>query len=168
MERNTISNRGIEMTIQEAYEAQTKLYLLEPSDITSTGKLTGVSLRAYEIVLDEQKSKYSSYMDYTPKPTGKLFTFKNGKIVETKTCAKLNNKHINHTIVTTLGEYTPSWSASCFTDPVTAIAAKQMLQKDLINGYRRAAEKTLARLDALDKAIPSINNIVEENPELFL
>lgn len=43
-----------------------------------------------------------------------------------------------------------------------------MLQKDLINGYRRAAEKTLARLDALDKAIPSISNIVEENPELFL
>ena len=160
-------------------EEQEKYYLSEPASVSDkTGKVRGISLRAYEVTIEEKLMKYfdgTTRTDQTIVPTGKVFWLEKGEIIEKKTKAQLTNKYIGSSywrqevsVESSIDKHA-GWGSKLYTSPDLAIAAKLLKIKKDRDRIREQAEAILNKLDTeTSEYVDKLDKFYEEQPELFI
>jgi hypothetical protein len=149
-------------------------YLVEPSHVRQSGKLSGTSLRAYEVTATAiQRSGYNghTYQDVSVEPTGYLYQYQDGELVKKKTKARLADKYIpsrNLQIASTLGEQ-QNWGCSLFSTPEVAILSKtHNTVKSKAALEKQIAEMTANLETSTKTSIEAHNKLAELYPELLI
>jgi len=144
-------------------------YLVEHTYLTNTGKVNGKSLRAYEV---EYKINSNGW-GVDKKPTGVMYSVKNGKIVKSKTSAKLKEKSVyayNNGIVVydSLSRLPNTWGCVLFSTPELGIIAKYQSIQNNINKAIKEQKETLSALDSSLADLKSQSNFLYEYPHLTI
>lgn len=151
-------------------------YLAEPSHVSeNTGNITGKTVRCYEVKATrlDKTNKYGYTAETVEiKPTGKMFTLKDGKIIEKKTKAKLSQKSLSWTkdlTVRTSIKNHSSWSSCLYKTPNIAIAAKIYNIIDCKKQIVHKANEMVNNVSAGTKPYESLNTIFQKtNPEWYI
>ncbi|MHB8098120.1 MAG: hypothetical protein ACYDD5_00845 [Sulfuricurvum sp.] len=141
-------------------------YLIESTEVSSiSGKIRGTSLRAYEV---DYSSSPNRPWRLSTKPTGKLFTIKNGKIVITKTKATLENKYVRISEAFNSIDTNFIYGCTLYTTPELALAAKYQAIHNNVSSARKQAQLVLDTIDKDLAAIPDASFLRAEYPEYFI
>ena len=149
-------------------------YLVEPVYVSTTGKVTGKTIRTYEVEISEKPSGYGP-KETTITPTGKAYTLQDGIVTSYDTKASLKSKYVSswngsnkikHSLKSL--KSISSWSSSLYATPELAIAAKvSELSKQIANRHEEFT-KIIEQLIAEQEKVPSIQSIIDTYPELFI
>lgn len=139
-------------------------YLVEPTYVTTTGKLRGKSLRVYEVNLTKDQFHRGVVTS-----TGYMYIVKNGKITKQKTTAKLANKYLGYNAeVQTTYNRNSSWKCLVFSTPEIALYAKNHAISVGYNKIQQQINDAITHLAATSKSISDLSFIVSDHPELFI
>jgi len=143
-------------------------YLVEPTNVTTTGTIQGKSLRCYEV-------DYTFDGDYRIdiKPTGKLFTVKNNSIICKPTKATLAGKYLHmygrkKVVENQIDINLTYWGSTLLATPELAIAAKYKAISDRAQGIINEAEKSIRSINNTLAKQPDASFLLDDYPELFL
>ena len=148
-------------------------YLIESTHITSTFQLKGKSVRAYEVNAEykiESNSRYG-YPQWCLKPTGYVYSIKDGKIVKSRTKATLVDKYVSgHYSQEILTSIRPdqAWSASLYASPELALGAKYLFMQRNASKAQQTLDNYQQSLTQAINQIPDVSFIMQEHPELFI
>lgn len=146
-----------------------KCYLAEASSINNSFNLRGSSIRCYEVTLQQQTNKWGG-TSTVPIPTGIMYQYKNGKIIQSKTKASLASKYLGYYAASpssTIDKHS-SYSCTTYTTPELAILA----QLYSIHRDRKALLKHLqegqAKLDSYQHYSDAFTELAADYPELLI
>jgi hypothetical protein len=148
-------------------------YLIESTYIDAKFQLKGKTLRAYEVNAEYKQAPngHNTYMRWYLKPTGYIYSVKDGKIVKSRTKATLNNKYVSgyysKEILTSIKPDQP-WASALYSTPELALGAKHIyMQQNLIKAQATLTEYQTA-LNTTSSQTPDASFILQEYPELFI
>lgn len=146
--------------------SNTPCYLLEPTELTTTGNLKGTSLRTYEVVIiNDGKGRWNSTR---PKPTGVMYTLKNdGTIKKTTTNATLSSKYLPDYNVQTHVNHR-SYGCAVYASPELALMAKANAIDSLIKQRQAQLQAWLNDLALLESKFDHLPAFIDSYPELFI
>lgn len=146
-----------------------KCYLAEASSINNSFNLRGSSIRCYEVTLQQQTNKWGG-TSTVPIPTGIMYQYKNGKIIQSKTKASLASKYLGYYAASpssTIDKHS-SYSCTTYITPELAILA----QLYSIHRDRKALLKHLqegqAKLDSYQHYSDAFIELAADYPELLI
>lgn len=146
-----------------------KCYLAEASSINNNFNLRGSSIRCYEVTLKQQTNQWGG-TSTVPIPTGVMYQYKDGEIVQSKTGASLANKYLGYRVTapaSTIDKYS-SYSCTTYTTPELAILAQlYSIHKDR-NALLKHLEEGRAKLDSYQHYSDSFTKLAENYPELLI
>jgi len=142
-------------------------YLIEPTNVTNTGNISGKSLRTYEVEIINGTGKWG---EPKIKSTGKVYTIKDGEFICKKTKATLNDKWIGYKpdIEYTIDSSIRSYGSTLFSSPEIALAAKASTIENMINNKLEEFTQNINSLEAAKEKLPDTSFIKENHPELFV
>jgi hypothetical protein len=142
-------------------------YLVEATDVTSTGRLQGKSLRCYEVRYDTSVTPTINLH-----PTGKMYIIQDGEIKCKPTKATLANKFLscsNSTVIhSTIDGGIQHWSCSLFVSPDIALIAKYRAIQSRVAEVKADVQKQLNAVIKTESEIPDISKLESEHPEYFI
>lgn len=146
-----------------------KCYLAEASSINNNFNLRGSSIRCYEVTLQQQTNQRGG-TSTVPIPTGIMYQYKDGEIVQSKTKASLANKYLGYRVTapaSTIDKYS-SYSCTTYTTPELAILAQlYSIHKDR-KVLLKHLEEGRAKLDSYQHYSDSFTKLAENYPELLI
>ena len=146
-----------------------KCYLAEASSINNSFNLRGSSIRCYEVTLKQQTNQWGG-TSTVPIPTGVMYQYKDGEIVQSKTRASLANKYLGYRVTapaSTIDKYS-SYSCTTYTTPELAILAQlYSIHKDR-NALLKHLEEGRAKLASYQHYSDSFTKLAENYPELLI
>ncbi|PNX51222.1 MAG: hypothetical protein BV456_03945 [Thermoplasmata archaeon M8B2D] len=142
-------------------------YLIEPTNVTNTGNISGKSLRTYEVEVTNNTGKWGQLKI---RSTGKVYFIKDGEFICKKTKARLNDKWIGYKldIKYTIDSDIHSYGSTLFSSPEIALAAKAMTITNIINNKLKEFTRNINSLEKAKEKLPDISFIKENHPELFV
>jgi hypothetical protein len=147
-------------------------YLVEATDVTSTGRLQGKSLRCYEVRYDMSTITRHSLPGTEFYPTGKMYVIQDGEIKCKPTKATLTNKSLgwrNYDIVhSTIDDGVQYWHCSLFVSPDIALIAKHRAIQARVAEVKSDIQKQLDAITKTESEIPDISKLESEHPEYFI
>lgn len=146
-----------------------KCYLAEASSINNSFNLKGSSIRCYEVTLQQQASQWGG-TSTVPIPTGVMYQYKDGEIVQSKTKASLANKYLGYRATSpasTIDKHS-SYSCTTYTTPELAILAQlYSIHKDR-KALLKHLEEGRAKLDSYQHYSDAFIKLAENYPELLI
>lgn len=148
-------------------------YLIEPTYIDTKFQLKGKSLRAYEVNAEYKPDPHfhSMYLQWHLKPTGYIYSIKDGQIVKSRTKATLNNKYVSgyysKEILTSIPTAS-SWTSALYATPELALGAKHIYMQQNLTKARAIIQDYQTSLELAIKQTPDASFIVQSHPELFI
>ncbi len=146
-----------------------KCYLAEASSINNNFNLKGSSIRCYEVTLQQQTNKWRG-TSTVPIPTGIMYQYKNGKIIQSKTKASLASKYLKYRATTpasTIDKHS-SYSCTTYTTPELAILAQlYSIHKDR-NALLKHIQECQAKLDSYQHYSDAFIELAADYPELLI
>jgi hypothetical protein len=147
-------------------------YLVEATDVTSTGRLQGKSLRCYEVHYDMSTTTNYGLPDAEFYPTGKMYVIQDGEIKCKPTKATLANKSLgwrNSNIVhSTIDDGIQYWHCSLFVSPDIALIAKHRAIQSRVAEVKANVQKQLDVVIKTESEIPDISKLESAHPEYFI
>jgi len=159
-------------------------YLVESTDLKEDGSITGSTLRAYEIILEDNpnyKATTTYYTNYytsrsnqkcTFVPTGVLYTLKDNKLIKKKTKATLANKYIhNLSKEEVIHDVTSTYAYGCrlFSTPEIALASKLAVINRLRSQMQTNIDKLQTTLDtSVAEHLKPLEYFAKKYPEYFI
>jgi len=146
-----------------------KCYLAEASSINNSFNLRGSSIRCYEVTLQQQTNKWGG-TSTVPIPTGIMYQYKNGKIIQSKTKASLASKYLGYRATTpasTIDKHS-LYSCTTYTTPELAILAQlYSIHKDR-NALLKYLQEGQAKLDSYQHYSDAFIELAADYPELLI
>ena len=147
-------------------------YLVEATDVTSTGRLQGKSLRCYEVRYDASITTRYGTPDTKFYPTGKMYVLQDGEIKCKPTKATLANKSLSWrnstTVHSTIDNGIKYWHCSLFVSPDIALIAKYRAIQSRVAQVKSDIQKQLDAITKTESKIPDISKLESEYPEYFI
>ena len=146
-----------------------KCYLVEASSINNSFNLKGSSIRCYEVTLQQQPNRWRG-TSTVPIPTGVMYQYKDGEIVQSKTKASLANKYLGYRVTapaSTIDKHSSYGCTTYTTSELTILAQLYSIHKDR-NALLKHLEEGRAKLDSYQHYSDSFTKLAENYPELLV
>jgi hypothetical protein len=145
-------------------------YLVESVHVSNTGRITGKTLRAYEVTIEERMETYG-YNRKILIPTGIMYSLKGSALIKTSTKATLKNKRFYsyhgltaHSDPSTISK----WSSTLYSSPEVAIIAKSLAITRYANELRQSLETSLQNLQNSISQLPDTSDFLSTHPEYLV
>lgn len=146
-----------------------KYYLAEASSINNNFNLRGSSIRCYEVTLKQQTNQWGR-TSTVPIPTGVMYQYKDGEIVQSKTKASLANKYLGFRVTapaSTIDKHN-LYCCTTYTTPELAILAQLYSIHRDHKALLKHLEEGRAKLDSYQHYSDSFIKLAENYPELLI